>query len=483
MGDQLISVLFGFFACTPAPVDEGTLDVRVDHAGKKVESSAPRTCVNDVGRIFVVWVDDREDADGVWFNMSADGGATFLQQDTALSHGTAAAANPAIACAGERVYVAWEDKRDGELEYENIYLQWSDDAGRHWQKQDVAIDADPDGLAVSIGPALVAVGDRAWVVWSDQVNGAYDILLSATVDGGERWSEAPRRVDTDEPGAAFSSHPKVVGDDLGNVVVAWEDRRSGASDIYVNNSTDGGESFAADDRRLDGGDDAGASNSFEPLLALSGDHVYVVWQDERFGENSDILMNYSHSAGDGWQDEARRVESDAEGVSDSRYPALAAQGDQVFVAFQDNRAGGYDVYLRWSDNGGTDWAIEEERRMESDDPGQAQSYNPRIALSGDSWAVQWQDYRDDLAGVFFNDLYYNYTVDGGTTFQSADVRINSTDFATSYAIESSIYLRNGVVVSIWADGRFGSTDIFCAARPLGEASVWIAPEGAAAAAQ
>ena len=477
----MISVLLGFFACTPAVVDEGTHDVRVDHAGKDVESLTPRTCVNETGRIFAVWSDDREDVETVWFNMSADGGVTFLAQDTLLSHGEAAATNPAIACSGDRVYVAWEDKRDGELGYENIYVQWSDDAGRHWQKKDVALDVDPDGLAVSIGPTLFAVGDRAWVVWSDQINGAYDIFVSGTQDGGESWSDAPVRVDTDEAGAAFSSHPKLVADDSGNLVVAWEDRRNGASDVYVNNSTDGGDSFAGTDRRLDGGDEAGASNSFEPLLALSGDNVYVVWQDERFGENSDILMNYSHSSGDKWQDEALRVESDAAGIADSRYPALAAQGDQVLVAFQDNRAGGYDIYLRWSDNGGSDWAVEEEVRMETDDPGQAQSYNPRIALSGDSWAVQWQDYRDDLAGVFFNDLYYNYSADGGTTWQMADVRVNSTDYATSYALGSSFYIRNDVVVSIWADGRFGSADIFCAGRALGEPSLWIEPEGDAAA--
>ncbi len=479
----MITVLLGFFACTPDAVDEGTRDVRVDHASKDVESLAPRSCVNDSGKIFVVWTDEREDVDAVWLNMSADGGGTFLAQDTLLSHGKVAAANPAIACVGDRVYVAWEDKRDGELEYENIYVQWSDDAGRHWQKEDLAIDVDPDGLAVSIAPSVFAVGDRAWVVWSDQLNGAYDIFVSTTEDGGESWSAAPVRVDTDEAGSAFSSHPSLVADDSGNVVVAWEDRRSGASDIYVNNSTDGGQSFGSADRRLDGGDEAGASDSFEPLLALADSNVYVVWQDERFGENSDILMNYSHSSGDNWRDEALRVESDAEGIADSRYPDLAAQGDQVLVAFQDNRAGGYDVYLRWSDNAGSDWATDEEIRMETDDPGQAQSYNPRIALSGDSWAVQWQDYRDDLAGVFFNDLYYNYSVDGGTTWQSADVRINSTDYATSYAVESSLYLRNDVVVSIWGDGRFGSADIFCAGRPLGEPSLWIEPEGDAAAAE
>lgn len=469
-------LLLAVLACSSESVTEPTTDVRVDHAEKKVESTNPKSCVNEAGKAFVVWQDDRDDTSAIWFNMSGDGGATFLQNDTLLSHGEADAANPTIACAGDHVYVAWEDKRDGELGYENIYLQWSDDAGRHWQKNDIAIDADPEGAFISIAPALAAAGDRAWVVWADQVGGAFDIYASGTKNGGEEWS-APTRVDTDELGSAHSAHPEIAGDEDGNIVVVWEDRRSGLSDIYVNSSTNGGQTFLDDDRRLDGGDDPGTAESLEPQLVLSGEHAYVVWQDARFGENQDILMNYSHTTGAGWRDEALRVESDAEGIADSRYPTVAAEGERVIVAFQDNRAGGYDILVRWSENGGSDWANAEEERMEVDDPGESQSYYPRIAMSGDTWGVLWQDFRDDVEGVGFNDLYYNYTVTAGEAWQSADIRVNSTQNASSYAKDASFYIRNGVALTVWADGRFGSSDLFCAGRVLGEPSLWVEPEG------
>ena len=89
------------------------------------------------------------------------------------------------------------------------------------------------------------------------------------------------------------------------------------------------------------------------------------------------------------------------------------------------------------------------------------------------------EYRDDLEGVGFNDLYYNYTVDSGGTWQGSDVRINSTGLATSFATDASFYLRGGYVVTVWADGRSGSTDIFAAGRKIGDESVWIQPEEAA----
>ena len=474
---MILGLFFAVTGCSTEAGTEATQDVRVDHAKADVESTLPRSCANADGKLFVVWQDQRDKHQQIWFNMSADGGQTFLDHDTFLSKGKVEAANPVIACAGDYVYVAWEDKRDGELGYQNIYVNWSQDAGRTWQEEDLALDADPDGDYISIAPSIAAAGDSAWVVWSDQTDGAYDIFLNRTGTGGDKWLDTPLRVDADEAGSAYSGNPRVAGDNDGHVVVTWEDTRDGLSDIYVNSSTDGGKSFASTDRRVDGGDDAGSHNSFSPRIALSGENVYIVWYDERFGENSDILMNYSHSSGDGWKDEAFRVESDAEGIADSRNPDVAAQGDKVAVAFQDNRSGGgYDIFLRWSEDAGKTWVGDTEERMDTDSNGEAQSYNPRISLWKDTWAVAWEDYRDDIGNVGFNDLYYNYSMNAGGDWQTSDVRINSTAPGASYAVETSFFVYDDRVMTVWADGRLGSSDIFSAGRKLGEQSVYVAPE-------
>lgn len=472
-------LFWNLFACTPASAVLGTQDVRVDHTGTEknddVEALGPRTCVNDDGKVFVVWQDDRDGTDAIWFNLSADAGLSFLSNDTMLSHGKVGASAPAIACSGDHVYVVWEDKRDGELGYENIYLQWSDDAGRHWQDEDIALDNDPDGTAVSKGPQVAADGDEAWVVWFDQINGAYDIFATATDNGGKDWIEEPVRVDQDDAGGAYSAWPQVVGNKNGNVVVAWEDRRDGKSDIYVNASTDGGESFGNEEQRLDAGDDAGSAESFFPQLAMSGENVYVVWYDERYGENADILANRSQSSGQTWKGEAFRIERDAEGIADSINPSVFADGNNVWVAYQDDRAVGYDIYLQWSTDAGDSWT-ETETRIERDDNGQAQSTQPVIAVSGNTWLVAWQDFRNDGGAVGFNDLYYNFSVDEGASWQSGDIRINSNEPGTAYAVDAAVTLFDGNVVSVWADGRYGTSDVFAANRPLGEASEWVAPE-------
>jgi hypothetical protein len=470
-------VLFALLAaCTgDTPEDEATHDVRVDHNTKEdsVESIVPRSCFTD-GRLAVVWQDDRDGVPGIWFNASTDAGATWMPADIALDLGEVGAFAPDIACSGDTIYVVWEDERDGDLRYRNIYVNVSSDGGRTWLEEDVRIDGDLEGEAMSLAPRVVAAGDSAYVAWFDNRDGAYDIYVQATRDSGASWLEAPTRVDTDDAGEAYSAWPRLAADDEGRVVVTWEDSRAGASDIYANVSTDGGASFGDEDARLDGGEEGGASNSFLPSLAMAGGHAYVVWHDERNGDKRDVFLNTSSDGGESWRDEPRRVESDAEGQSDAINPVVAAVGDRVHIAWQDDRSGGYDIYHRYSRDNGGEWAGEEVR-MDRDAGGESQSFEPTLFLQGDTVLVGWEDRRADGGEVGFNDLYYNYSADGGENWNLEDLRINSNKPGSAYSLDLALGLAGGGIVAVWADGRFGSSDIFCANRALGEESRYVAP--------
>jgi hypothetical protein len=476
---RLHAPLFLLLAACTGGADEGgpTQDVKIDGHDRSdaVESIGPRTCFAD-GRLYAVWQDDREGSPStIRFNASADAGATWLLDPVRLDMGEIGASAPDVACAGENVYVVWEDERDGDLRYRNIYVNVSNNGGRDWLSEDVRIDGDPDGEATSLAPRVVAVGDRAYVTWFDNRDGAYDIYVQATEDAGAAWLDEPTRVDTDAAGSAYSAWPRVVADDDGVVVVTWEDSRAGGSDVYANVSTDGGRSFGDDDARLDGGEDGGVSNSFLPSIAMANGHAYVVWHDERNGEGRDVYLNVSADGGATWLDEPLRVDSDAAGQSDSLNPAVAATGDRVHVVWQDDRAGGYDVLHRFSRDAGASWGGDEVR-MDTDAGGEAQSYAPVLAVREDTVLVGWQDRRADADGVGFNDVYYNYSQDGGQNWSSEDLRINSNDTGSAYAVDLSLHVIGTSFAAIWADGRFGTSDVFAAARALGAESVYVPPE-------
>ena len=465
-------------ACTgESAEDEGpTQDVKVDHNLKDaaIESIVPRSCFAD-GHLAVAWQDDRDEAPAIWFNASGDQGATWMTADVPLSLGEAGAYAPDIACAGERMYVVWEDERDGDLRYRNIYVNVSADGGRSWLAEPLQIDGDLEGEAMSLAPRVVAVGDQAYVAWFDNRDGAYDFYVQATADGGATWLEAPTRVDTDPAGDAYSAWPRLAANEDGRVVVAWEDSRAGGSDIYANVSTDGGVTFAGDDARLDGGDDGGVHDSFLPSLAMAGDHVYVVWHDERNGDERDVFMSASSDGGASWPDEPKRVDSDAAGKFASINPVVAAVGDRVHVVWQDARAGGYDIYHRFSRDGGQEWGGEE-RRLDTDAGGESQSFTPVLLVEGDTVLVGWGDGRADGEEVGFNDLFYNYSENGGQDWSADDLRLNSNEPGSAYAVDLGIHLGDDAVLAVWGDGRFGSSDIFAASRTLGEQSRYVPPE-------
>jgi hypothetical protein len=337
-------------------------DIRVDKAGDNTESAGTLQCVNDKGQIFVLWIDDRDGQPDIWFNASKDGGTTWKNSAIRVNQGEDAfhgnIFRPAIACTDTSVFVAWEDDRDGELKNHNIYFQKSTDLGDTWQDDDVAIDNDPTGVGMSEGPFIATANSNVYVAWFDSAYGAYDILMATSPDEGASWG-LPVRVDSDQPaGGAYSAWPQVVArSDQTIVYVAWEDARDGSYDIYFNKSDNAGASFGTD-IRIDGGDDPGSHNSFSPKLAADGDNIYVAWHDARNANTPegprDIYANYSLDGGIDWSSVAVPVEdptNNKPGFFNSRFPAVVVKGNQALIAWEDARNNGYDIYARQLENG------------------------------------------------------------------------------------------------------------------------------------
>ncbi len=470
-----IALLAGCKGADTSPTP--TVDVRVDHPGKTdaSEATVPRTCLVD-GRLGVAWQEDRTGAPGIFFNTSADNGATWLPGDVHINHADADAVAPDIACSGTYVYIVWEDERDGELKNHNIYAAVSTDGGQTFGETDVLLDGDVDGAAMSLGPRVVAVGDDVYVAWFDNRNGAYDIYLQASHDDGATWLPDAVRADSDPAGNAYSAWPSLAATKSG-VIVAWEDSRGGASDIYASASTDGGQTFG-NDVRLDTGDDSGATNSFEAHVAMESSTAVVTWYDERNGPR-DIYLNTTTDVGATWTGSTAptQVDSDGPGASDALHPSIALNSGKAYIAWQDDRSGGYDIYERTYDTAAGTFASPEVR-LDTDANGESQSYYPQIAVDGRNVFVDWQDYRNDKDNVGFDDLFYNYSGDGGKNWNQSDLRINSNEQGSSYAIAASAGIVGGSFVAAWSDGREGTADIYSASRTLGDESVYVAPPAA-----
>jgi len=222
--------------------------------------------------------------------------------------------------------------------------------------------------------------------------------------------------------------------------------------------------FAPNDRRINASI-AGVATTTDPEICCSGSSVYVVWQDTRNGPRHDIAFNRSVDGGVTWEPNDRRIDTDAAGAAQSEDPELACCDDAVYAVWSDGRNGQRDVYCNRSLDGGATW-LSQDVRLDGDAPGMADSTDPEIACSGDHVYVTWWDNRN---GVY--DVWFNRSLDRGTTWMPAAVRLD-TDPGLAHSGDPRIVCDGDRVYVTWIDARNGGFDIYFN-RSLDAGATWL----------
>ncbi len=430
------------------PADEPVFgpDVRLNTDGPGFElSQVPQICCEGE-RIYVVWYDRRGGFLDVYFNRSLDSGTTWLERDMRLDTpaGTSTSLIPRMCCAGPAIYVAWYDDRDGKTD---IYFNRSLDSGTTWLATDVRLDTDDAGSGQSREPAICCDGSNVCVAWFDDRDGSWDIRANRSLDGGTTWLADDVRVDR-EPGATRAELPRLCCH--GNVVyAAWVDERRGGRDVYANRSLDGGALWGADDTRLN---TLGLQAS-APAIACTATRVYVAWHDARSGLR-DIHCNVSADEGATWLASDVRLDSDIAGAAQSLAPALCAEDDAVYVVWRDQRNGDDDVYFNRSLDGGSSW-LADDRRIGDDFPGVNTAFDPGISCRSGRLCATW---RDDRNGRF--DVFLSLSPDAGATWLAADVRMDTDEPGSGHSISPLVCCAPGRAFVVWYDQRDGPGDVY-----------------------
>lgn len=359
--------------------------------------------------------------------------ATRLSTDTP---GFAVGDEPRMAADGDSVYVVWMDRRS--LGRPDIYFTRSLDGGATWLDSDVRLNTDDPGQSDSRDPQIVVDGDSVYVAWVDFRRGFEDIYFNCSDDAGSTWMEQDLRIDhtpieqaTGLPLEGKSREPKLATLD-GRVYLVWKDDRVRPfrglfrADIYFNRSLDGGQTWMAEDLRLETFP-AGEAQSDTPQLAVSGDSIFVCWK------RKGIQFNRSLDRGVTWLPAEIRVDSAS---SRANSPQLAIEGDSVYVAWKDPRnwplpslPEGEDVYFNRSLDAGDSW-LSEEVRVNTDAPGNDFIGAPFLSAEGSSVYVVWWDRRSDLPTLA--DIYFNRSHDGGSSWLASDIRLDTNAPGTGY---------------------------------------------------
>lgn len=274
-----------------------------------------------------------------------------FERPTAGLLGESAAPVTALAADGS-LLLAWEFRADGEADI--AFNRRTPEVAGRWLDMPVRIDTDDWGAARSLEPRIAASeSGGVWVLWQDARDGADDLRIRGSKDGGITWDPEDRRVGGGVPGA-IRSLAAFAADDAGRLSVVWEDLRAGKRDLWCTRSTDGGFTWA-DETRVDS-DGVGDGVSYHPQIVLWNDGTLLVtWWDERHGRG-DVYVRTSPDGGSTWDGPEVRVDPGEAGADNSRDVVLARDGDTVSIAWEDEHPGlDGNVVSRTSTDRGQTW--------------------------------------------------------------------------------------------------------------------------------
>jgi len=332
---------------------------------------------------------------------------------------------------GSTLHTVWTDGRDGNLE---IYYKRSANSGVSWNA-DVRLT---NSSGSSYYPAIHVSGNTVLVIWTDNRDGNYEIYFKRSDDGGNTWSADTRLTNN----ASVSDYPSI--DASGSIVIiTWQDNRDGNYEIYSKRSPDGGSNWEADQRIS-----SNSSFSEYPAVTISGLKVNIAWEDNRDG-NREIYNKYSVDGGVTWGGENRLTNNSSQSTSVS----ITSEGDFVDMTWSDQRDGNWEIYYKYSADGGMTFGSDQRLSSAS-----GNSWYPSIATDDSFIHICWQDARDGN-----NEVYYKISTDGGANWLG-DTRLTNDAGASN---TPSINISGAALHIVWSDNRDGNTEIYYKRNPVG----------------
>jgi predicted lipoprotein with Yx(FWY)xxD motif len=299
--------------------------------------------------IGIVWEENRI-GDKQVFAQAVDLNANFIWSEDLgiqLCQNTATQEHPAISVlqtgGNFDYYIGWSDHREWQTGYGIYGQRLSADGTLNWGEEGILI-ADNNGDDI-----LNDVVENFYIwhnsSWPDQ-----DIFIKKVNADGSTAAGWP------EPGLAVCTATGVQENARGMIIpqgllVTWEDKRSGTTDIYGQIFTPDGDILWAED----GIPLCDAPNDQRAAQVIYDEDLFVAWEDFRTGYDEDIFMQKFNLEGEElWDAGGNEI-----AIKDSAQlaPALVKNGDNFIIFWQDNQtASGSDLYAQLIDaNGDLIW--------------------------------------------------------------------------------------------------------------------------------
>ena len=314
--------------------------------GRNADQWWPAIALGPKGRLTVAWVDDSSGRPRVYYARSKPGSRRF-GPPAALAPGSpreAAQWKPALAPGrGDTVHAVFIDEREiGKDSLPQAHVYYSRVTKGKASSPERLDTGEPAPLATkfdnSWAPSIASRGKRLLVTWLDFLNYDWDVFSRVSTDAGGSWQDQKLVNDTPEADEELADTPRA---DLsaGRDLIAWTDwRKRGSSATKPHQMYDVFVS-APGEKNLHA-DPYGT----DQLSAFSPDicGALVAFQDASDGEN-DIRVVRLKSRGRK-RGRAYRVDDIGDRGGNAWRPRIACSGGSALVAWEDERDGPPQIY-------------------------------------------------------------------------------------------------------------------------------------------
>jgi len=189
----------------------------------------------------------------------------------------------------------------------------------------------------SVGePQIEASGNNVYIVWG----GTGDVFFRKSSDSGNSFQNAIQL------STGNGAERPIIAKAGNNVYVVWTADGNGSRDVFFKRSTDSGASFGG---TINLSNDANSSS--EPQIAADGNNVYVVWLSAETQEGKQLFFKSSIDGGASFGS-AKKIDR----IWEFLHPAIAALGNNVYIAFAAGGGDHQDIFFTKSTDKGNSFS-------------------------------------------------------------------------------------------------------------------------------
>lgn len=260
----------------------------------------------------------------------------------------------------------------------------------------------------STNPQMVFSGNSIYIAWIDTTSGNSNIFFTKSTDGGETF-DTPINIGITNSEDSISS----ISHQGNNIYITWQGFVSGNPIIYFTKSVDDGITFEKPIILSDK-----SKNSAFPQINSLANHVYVFWIEKAEDNSTNIVFAKSDDSGNSFGKSANITSS----KGNVGIPKIASDDNNVYLLWEDNSKGGYEIQLAKSTDAGSTFTAPVNISNNSGSSGA-----PQLVVMKNKIYVVWMDDTNKNYEIFFAK-----SEDSGLTF-SKPLDISNTSGDSGYA--------------------------------------------------